>query len=120
MSKVVRRPSANRDLVEAYRYYARRAGLRVADRFFANAEATFIRLSQIPGMGTPYQSNEPVYATMRYFPIAGFRKYLVFFRPLPTGIEVFRVLHGARDIKGILAEEFGMKENDDEAEEDDT
>ena len=35
-----------------------------------------------------------------------FRKYLVFYVPIPGGIEVFRVLHGARDIDGILDAEF--------------
>ena len=35
MSQIIRRPAANRDLVTTYRYYAREAGLRVADRFFA-------------------------------------------------------------------------------------
>jgi hypothetical protein len=29
-------------------------------------------------------------------------------RSVPEGIEVLRVLHGARDIAGILAEEFGV------------
>jgi len=52
LSKIVRRPWANRDLVEIFRQYAREAGLRVADRFFAEAEATFARLASMPGMGT--------------------------------------------------------------------
>jgi hypothetical protein len=39
---------------------------------------------------------------------------LVFYRAVPGGgIEVFRVLHGARDIHGILAEEFGVEDADD-------
>jgi hypothetical protein len=41
MNPIVRRPAANRDLVGSFRYLAREAGLRVADRFFAEAEATF-------------------------------------------------------------------------------
>jgi hypothetical protein len=36
---------------------------------------------------------------------------LVFYRPLCGGIEVLHVLHGARDIAGILAEEFGIEED---------
>jgi hypothetical protein len=35
VSKLIHRPTANRDLIEVYRYYAREAGLRVADRFAA-------------------------------------------------------------------------------------
>jgi hypothetical protein len=33
----------------------------------------------------------------------------VFYLLTARGIEVIRVLHGARDIHGILAEEFGVE-----------
>jgi plasmid stabilization system protein ParE len=59
MSQIVRRPAANRDLVAVYQYCARNAGLRVADRFFAEAEATVTRLANMPGLGTRYEPNEP-------------------------------------------------------------
>ena len=40
----------------------------------------------------------------------------LYVEPPGGGIEVFRVLHGARDIHGILAEEFGVEDaGDDEA-----
>jgi plasmid stabilization system protein ParE len=55
MSQIIRRPAANRDLVTAFRYYAREASLRVADRFFAEAETTFARLATMPGIGTRYE-----------------------------------------------------------------
>src|SRR5262245_22895539 len=111
MSKTIRRPAADRDLVAIFRHYARQAGMRVADRFFAQAEATFRRLAGMPGMGTPYEPDEPLYTGLRYFPVSGFRDYIVFYRPLPEGIEVYRVLHGARDLESILAEEFGTAED---------
>ncbi len=82
--------------------------MRVADRFFAQAEATFARLASMPGTGTRYEPDEQFHADLRYSPVSRFRKYLVFYRPVPGGIEVLRVLHGARDIAGILAEEFGV------------
>ena len=111
MSKITRRPSANRDLLDIYRYYARQAGVRVADRFFDQAEAPFARLARRPGIGTRYQPDEPHYADLRHFPVSRFRMYMVFYRPFRGGIEVLRVLHGARNIAGILAEEFGIDEN---------
>ncbi len=110
MSQIVRRPAANRDLVTIYQHYARHAGLRVADRFFAEAEATFTRLADMPGLGTRYEPSDALYVDLRYFPVSRFRVYLVFYRPIPSGIEVFRVLHSARDIDGILTEEFGIEE----------
>jgi toxin ParE1/3/4 len=67
----------------------------------------------MPGMGTPYEGS-PHATEVRYFPIPRYKKYLVFYRPTPGGIDVLRVLHGARDIHGILGEEFAEEEDDDE------
>jgi toxin ParE1/3/4 len=120
LNHIVRRSSANRDLVAIFRRYARESGIQVADRFFTEAELTFERLAGMPGMGTRYEPDEPLYADLRYFPISRFRMYLVFYRPIPGGIEVLHVLHGARDIHSILTDEFGIGENsDDTAERDD-
>ena len=111
MSKVTRRPTANRDLRDIYRYLARQAGISVADRFFEQAEATFARLARRSGIGARYEPDEPHYADLRYFPVSQFRAYLVFYRPFRGGIEVLHVLHGARDIAGMLAEEFGVEDD---------
>ena len=113
MNQISRRSSADRDLIVIFRHYARDAGLRVADRFLIEAEATFERLASMPGMGTLYEPDEPSYVGLRYFPVSRFRKYLVFYRPMPDGIEVLRVLHGARDIASVLAAEFGIDDEDD-------
>ena len=53
MSKTIhRRQKARQDLVDTFRYHAREAGFRVAQRFLAQAEATFTRLARMPGTGT--------------------------------------------------------------------
>ncbi len=115
MSRVVRRPSADRDLVAIFRWFARQAGLRVADRFLIEAEATFSRLAGMPRMGAAYQPEERNFADLRFFPISLYRDYLVFYRPISDGIEVFRVLHGARDIPGILGLEVDPASDGDDA-----
>ena len=118
MSDIIRRPSANRDLVAIFRYYAREAGVRVADRFFVEAEATFARLARMPRIGKAYDPDEQLFADLRFFPISRYRDYLVFYRPIEDGIEVYRVLHGARDIGSLLADEFKTEEGgNDDAEE---
>ncbi len=118
MSRILRRPLADADLVAIFRYYAREAGLPVADCFFREAEATFARLAGTPGMGHRYEAEEPLYADLRYFPVSRFRKYVVFYRAAADGIEVIRVLHGARDVHSVLAAELGIEKDtggDDEA-----
>ena len=105
--RVVKRPRALRDLDEAAAYIQERSGPDRAIRFLRAADSTLAMLAGMPGMGTRYELDEPLYADLRYFPIARHRNHLVFYRPLPDGIEVLRVLHGARDIADVLAEEFG-------------
>src|SRR5262249_55547723 len=90
------------------------SGPERAIRFLRAADATCATLAGMPGMGTLYEPDEPLYAGLRYFPIARHRNFLVFYRPLPDGIEVLRVLHGARDIAGALAEEFGDEDGGDD------
>ena len=105
MSKAIhRRHEARQDLVDIFRYHARAAGLRVAQRFFTQAEATFTRLAGMPGMGACYEHEHPALAGLRVVPVSRFKKYLVFYRPIADGIEIVRVLHGARDISSLLAE----------------
>lgn len=109
MSAAVRKyPRARRDLVDIFYYYARKGTLPTARRFLRQAEATFQRLAGMPGLGTRYEPHEPIYAGLRFFPVSRFRMYAVFYRPIAGGIEVLRVLHGARDIPGILAADLGI------------
>jgi toxin ParE1/3/4 len=116
--RVVKRPHALRDLDEAAAHIQDRSGPQRAIRFLRAADSTFAMLAGMPGMGTRYEPDEPLYADLRYFPVARHRKFLAFYRPLPDGIEVLRVLHGARDIAGILAEELGADPGDGDEEAD--
>jgi toxin ParE1/3/4 len=120
--EIRRRARARQDLIDIFQRYAREAGLRVARRFRAEAEAAFTRLAGMPGMGTRYEAENPAFEGLRFFPLASrFKSYLVFYRPTPDGIEVARVLHGARDIQSILADEFGPNDGvDDDTAEDET
>ena len=110
--KIHRRARARQDLVDIFRYYAREAGFRVARRFFAQVDATLTRLAGMPGIGTHYEHDHPALAAVRYFPISRFRSYVIFYRPVTDGIEIIRVLHGARDIDAILRIEIAPGKRD--------
>lgn len=43
-------------------------------------------------------------AGMRFHSVHGFRKYLIFYIPGSEGIEIVRVLHGARDLKTLFGQ----------------
>lgn len=104
------RLNARQDLADIFRHYAREAGFRVARRFFAHA--TLTRLANMPGTGTLRKHDHPSLAGLRHFPISRFRNYIVFYRPVADGIEVVRVLHGAHDVPGILAESESVEDDD--------
>ncbi len=43
---------------------------------------------------------------LRMFPVRGFERHVLFYRPTPEGLELVRMLHDARDLKAILEEEL--------------
>ena len=42
---------------------------------------------------------------MRVWPVKGFDKYRIYYRPLGDRIEILRILHAARDIDAIFEDE---------------
>lgn len=67
-----------------------------ADRLVAAIEAKCSYLAGSPGLGRPREDLAP---GLRSFAV---RNYVIFYRPLEDGIELIRVLHGAREIRGVF------------------
>ena len=108
MSLVVnRRRAARRDLIGVFNHYVDEGSIKTARRFLAQAESTFQRLARLPSAGALYEPDDPIHPGLRYMPVSRFRKDLIFYVPVPGGIDVFRVLHGARDLGEILDADFG-------------
>lgn len=101
MTRIIKRPVAKRDLIEQADFIAQ-DNLEAALRFLAAAEKTFAQLARLPNIGKSRKVKSRVSANVRQFPITGFEKYLVFYRPIKGGIEILRVLHGARDLNRIF------------------
>lgn len=93
---------AERDLDE-HAFHISKDNLDAALRLYDAAEETYRMLSEQPKMGEPYPSQNILLSNIRFFPIKGFKKYLVFYRPKGKEIEIIRVLHGSRNIKKILS-----------------
>lgn len=56
----------------------------------------FDRLADHPGMGRSQAHRRP---RLRSWPVGS---YVVFYRPVPDGIEILRVLHGSRDLDNLI------------------
>lgn len=74
----------------------------VGRRFYEAVWESFERLGQMPGIGALRESNNPRLRGLRSWIIKGFENYLIFYLPIDRGIDVVRVLHGARDLNPIL------------------
>ena len=99
------RPRARLDLLEQFLYLADQATVEVAERYFGAVDQTCARLAKRPRSGTPYDSGVARPEGMRRAPVSGFAAYLLFYVPRVSGIDVVRVLHGARDLKHLFAQE---------------
>jgi toxin ParE1/3/4 len=99
--EIIQRAEAQEDLADAFAYIGQDS-LEAARRFLNAAERTFHQLAMMPGIGERFPSRRPELADVRRIGISGFRKYQIYYRPIDGGIEVLRVLHGARDAERIL------------------
>jgi plasmid stabilization system protein ParE len=94
------------DLLEILDYLADRSP-DVAERFRLAVRGTFEWLARHPGVGSPKQFRGKGITGIRTWYVAGFRDYLVLYRPIDGGIEVLGVLHGSRNIGSHLRKRRG-------------
>ena len=98
MPSIVIRPKAVADLAEIWAYIAEDSA-READAFASRIHEEFRMLTRQPRIG---RERPELLAGLRSFPVA---RYVIFYLPRPRGIEVVRVLHGARDLKPFFDQE---------------
>jgi toxin ParE1/3/4 len=92
MPVIIRRPRASADLIEIWEYIAA-DNMDAADALIDRIDAKFQAIAAQPSMGRDRSELAPA---LRSLPIP---PYVIFYRPMDGGIEIVRVLHGARDIE---------------------
>ena len=100
--RILVRPAAERDIEEQAEYLALHSGVAMALRFYRVMEESFQLLANRPKIGKLIEARSRLLAGTRWFPLKSFPKHLVFYRPVEDGIEIIRLLHGARDIESLL------------------
>ena len=98
MARVTRRPLAAADIFEIWDYIADDS-LVAADRWVDRLDEQFGLLATQPLMG---RARDELAPGVRSF---SFGRYVIFYAPLDDGIDVVRVLHGARDIDAVFGDE---------------
>ncbi|MCE9565990.1 MAG: type II toxin-antitoxin system RelE/ParE family toxin [Planctomycetes bacterium] len=99
---ISRSPLAEKDIVDLAEYYRVEAGLTVALRFVANAEAAMQALAAFPQIGATLGLASDHERDIRRWQIEAFPRLIVLYRPTEAGIHVIRVLDTARDIEDLF------------------
>lgn len=91
MSHVTRTPQARRDAISIWQWVAD-DNPKAADRLLSRFNEVAALLAGKPGMGRARADLAP---GLRGFPVGD---YVIFYRPIPNGIDIVRIMHGRRDI----------------------
>ena len=87
------------DLAGHILYLRQEAGPQAAERFRVAVRAALQRLEKFPYLGRPRHFRQP---GLRSWGVPGFRNWLLFYLPIPGGIQLYRVLHGSMDLPAQL------------------
>ena len=88
-------PAARADLDDIW-FYIAQDDLDAADKFIGAIVSRFPKLAAMPQLGRLREELSP---RLRSFPVG---RYVLFYRPRKNGIEIVRVLHGARDFPPLF------------------
>ena len=98
MANVLRRSLAESDIEKIWWYIAQDSPVN-ADKFIDKLEDRLLSLAGSPMIGVKRNELMP---SLRSFVVD---RYVIFYLPIPKGIEVVRVLHGARDLNALFTDE---------------
>lgn len=100
---VIPREQANRDVDEAVAYYLSEAGEAVALDFIDALQKAYGHIGRHPATGSPRYAHELNLPGLRAWPLTRY-PHLVFYVAHSVHIDVWRVLHGQRDISAWMQE----------------
>ena len=94
---VIPREQANQDVDDAIAHYLEEASSSVALGFIDALERGYTHIGRHPGTGSPRHGHELDLPGLRAWALSSY-PCLVFYIERPDHIDVWRVLHGQRDI----------------------
>jgi toxin ParE1/3/4 len=101
---ILPRESASRDVEDAVDYYLNEAGEQIALGFVEALEQAYLHIASQPASGSPRYAHELNLPGLRSWPLHRY-PYLIFYVELPSHIDIWRVLHGQRDIPAWLLDD---------------
>ena len=101
--RIIPRERTKQDIDEAVDYYLSETGENAALGFIDALEQAFRHIARHPATGSSRYAHELDLPGLRYWPLKRY-PYLVFFVEHDDHIDVWRILHGARDIPAWMSE----------------
>jgi toxin ParE1/3/4 len=101
--RLIIRDRATQDLRQQANYILVNGSSHAAGQFLELAEVTFAQLATIPKMGKIVRLVSSKMGEIRQWRVKDFKDYLIFYRIQDDQVEILRVLHGARDLEGVLS-----------------
>jgi len=95
------RPQASQDIDDAFLFITQ-DDQAAALRFFDAVRLTLAQLGRMPGIGAIFLTTNPRLASLRKWPVKGFKRYLIFYFEHDDQVEVVRILQASRDLSSIL------------------
>jgi toxin ParE1/3/4 len=100
---VIARELANSDIDEIVAYYLGESAEQAALGFIDALENAYAHIGCYPATGSPRYAHELNLPGLRFWPLTRY-PYLVFYVERPDHIDVWRVLHGTRNIPQWMIE----------------
>ncbi|MDO8888263.1 MAG: type II toxin-antitoxin system RelE/ParE family toxin [Hydrogenophaga sp.] len=100
---VVPREQANRDIDAILLYYIENEAPAAASGFIDQLEQAFTHIARQPATGSPRYAHELNLPGLRFWPLTRY-PHLVFYLEREDHIDVWRVLHGQRDLPTWMQE----------------
>ena len=101
MKEAAWRKSARQDVADAAYWYACHGGLTLGEDFLIAVEEAVSHIAHCPASGSPRYADILKIAGLRFWAVERF-PYLIFYIEHATQIDIWRVLHGERDIAARL------------------
>lgn len=96
MPEIKRTAKAEEDLIDIWAYIAQDK-VSAADSLLDRIEEKFFILAEQPRLGPQRPDIAP---ELRYFPVGN---YLILYREISAGVEIVRVVHGARRLASLFS-----------------
>lgn len=98
-------PQARRSIATIIDYLLIESSQAVALRFAEEVDEAFDYLTKWPNIGSPRRFRAARLVGIRSLSIRSFPNHRIYYRKIPSGIEIIDVVHAARDLPRALGDD---------------